>query len=63
MFANYYVEDAGTGKILGYAYTKAGAENLADHYIITTDCVVAYVKKCSEATGTAHKLSYSFFEV
>jgi len=62
MFAEYYVECGATGKILGYAYTEQGAQNLADHYIITTDCVVAYIKKCSEKTGTMNKLSYSFFE-
>ena len=43
--AQYYVEDGATGKILGYAYTQTGAENLADHYIINTDTVVAYIKK------------------
>lgn len=61
MFAEYYVECGATGKILGYAYTEKGAERLSEHYITTTDCVMAYIKKCSAATGTANKLSYSFF--
>jgi len=55
MFAEYYVECGATGKILGYAYTEKGAERLSEHYITTTDCVVAYIKK------TKNKLSYSFF--
>jgi len=58
MFAEYYVECGSTGKILGYAYTEKGAELLSEHYITTTDCVVAYIKKW---TGTKNKLSYSFF--
>lgn len=62
MTAEFYVECGATGKILGYAYTEKGAHNLADHYIQTTDCVVAYIKTCSEKTGTMNKLSYSFFE-
>lgn len=61
MFAEYYVECGATGKILGYAYTEKGAERLSEHYIQTTDCVVAYIKKCSAKTGTQKKLSYSFF--
>jgi len=54
MFAEYYVECGATGKILGYAYTEKGAERLSEHYITTTDCVVAYIKKW---TGTQNKLS------
>ena len=56
MFAEYKVVSGATGKVLGYAYTKEGAENLADHCVINEGEVVVKIMPCRDEA----KLSYTF---
>jgi hypothetical protein len=57
MFAEFKVVSGATGKVLGYAHTKAGAENLADHCVINDGEVVVKIMPCLDNEA---ELSYTF---
>jgi len=56
MYAHFKVV-SGTGKVLGYAYTKAGAENLADHCVLNEGEVIVKIMYCLDNEA---ELSYTF---
>ena len=55
-FAEFKVVSGATGKVLGYTYTKEGAENFAEHCITNDGEVVVKIMPCQ---GNEAKISYT----